>query len=847
MTALREASILCARILSAGIWPALPLTGYWLLPADVEGHRGGTFPALTSLAIYTVAGIVVWSGGMLAAAAARIYRGTYFGLAGWVVVLVSVLAASSSGGLALSAAPSWSIWEWILAGGLVLAAVLYLGYPNESIIEANDMGVYANHGIFIARHGRLSLPYPWAGVEPVLAQDLMEHRPHRGNIFRNHVFLGFQKNGPRMTAEFGHVWPVWLAQAFSTAGPAGLFRLNGLFALLALGAFYGLCLTVVPLPMAVAATLFLALVPSQVWIARTTLSEVFAQCVFCVGLLLFLQALKTSWPAGACWAGACMALAVLIRCDCLLIVPLVVFAQFGGTLGAQSADEFEHVWRSFYKSAVPGSLVAVSYFAFFSRPYFRDQLFYFRLIGLGAVLSITLLLTVPPLLSDVMRERLTAMATADIVGVGLALFAAYAYWVRPAVVHYRLDWADHPHHGEPHRAEYSLQDLGRYVSRTVLVAAIAGWWLVLRDVLERPAWWLLPWLVISAAYSGLYLYDPCDDPHHFWRVRRYVPIIIPAFIFFAAIAGSQALDQLPAAWREPAVAVAVVGLVAFTIRRGRRFWWRQENRGMYEQVRSLAELIPSDDLVFAKGKPAWVTPLYVAFDRRVVPIGLNGEEGWELLARWTSRRICDEKPAYLLCEDRRLLPQHARELGQMKLSRTIVEPTIYPVPRRFVCQEMQVVLLGITNMLEPPDVVDVPLGGRPFWRVAEEGFHDQEMFHGQPARWTNGHGRLLVPVREGSWPDRVLVDLAMVAPQGSSFRVLANGRELHHGVLAPRRGWLKELPLTDVPVDSLMAIDLISDSFIPADLPDEPADCRRLGVLVREVRLLRHKQTHSTA
>src|SRR5262245_34940408 len=80
------------RILSGWIWPALPLTVYWFMPSDVLEAPDRSFPLVTRFALWTTAGIVVWSGGMLLAAVGRVYRSAWFGLVGWAVVLVSLMA-----------------------------------------------------------------------------------------------------------------------------------------------------------------------------------------------------------------------------------------------------------------------------------------------------------------------------------------------------------------------------------------------------------------------------------------------------------------------------------------------------------------------------------------------------------------------------------------------------------------------------------------------------------------------------------------------------------------------------------------------------------------------------------
>lgn len=841
---LENSSFTISRILSCGIWPALPLTGYWLMPSDVLETPDSPFPEVTRFALWTTAGIVVWSGGLLLAAAARVYRGSYFGLLGWAVVLASLIALIWSGDLTFSPSPTWITWDGVLAAGLLLAAVLYLGFPRETILEGGDMAVYANHGIFIARHGRLDLPYPWQGADPALASALMGHSAHKSAFFQNHVFLGFQKNGPRLAAEFGHIWPVWLAQAFATAGPAALFRLNGVLALLAVGAFHGLCLTAVPAPMAVVATVFLALLPSQVWIARTTLSEVFTQLASCAGLLLLLQALKTGAPALALWAGAILSFAALIRCDGFLFLPLALTAQLGQTLIAQPADRFDKLWLSFHETAGPGFLLAAGYFLYFSRPYFWKQFFYLRLIGLGTAIVVAGRFILPLLLRDRAHTWLTAETVADLVGTGAVLFAAYAYWVRPAVVHYRIDWPDYPLHGKHYRAEYSLRDLGRYLSPVVLGAAVGGGWLALRETVGSTNPWLLPWLIIAAGYAVLYLYDPYDDPGHIFRVRRYVPVIIPGFLFFAAVAGARGLDLVPQVWQGTATGALLVSLIGFSAWRGAPFWWRSEDVGTWAQLRSLAELVPPDDLIFATGRPEWMTPLYVAFDRRVVPLDLDQDAGWELLARGVADQIRRGKPAYLLYDNGQLFSRQPREVGRVVLFRRFLERTNYPVPSRFEDVQMMVVLMAISGPLEPPNPHFCALGGSKVWGVEETGFYDEydgTKFVQTRTRWTNGHAKLVVPIADGNWPDRLMINLESVSPTGSQLRVLVNGHEMRNGPLSGGRSWFEVLPLAIVPIDCVMTIEIISNSFVPSRIFDGSKDDRSLGVRVREVRLLSTK------
>jgi hypothetical protein len=78
------------KILSAGVWPALPLTGYWLFFRYKNAPGEPPLPAVTLFSLMTLTGIVVWSLPMLAAAAAGVFKPEFFGLLGWIVVLFSI-------------------------------------------------------------------------------------------------------------------------------------------------------------------------------------------------------------------------------------------------------------------------------------------------------------------------------------------------------------------------------------------------------------------------------------------------------------------------------------------------------------------------------------------------------------------------------------------------------------------------------------------------------------------------------------------------------------------------------------------------------------------------------------
>ena len=109
----------------------------------------------------TVVGMVLWSIFLLSSAMAGIYRPGYFGLIGWLITLFILKGLFKKKKSFIKESLRLSGWDWVLVAGFVLIAWLYLGFPTESIFLGRDEGLYANHAIYIAHHGRLDVPYPW--------------------------------------------------------------------------------------------------------------------------------------------------------------------------------------------------------------------------------------------------------------------------------------------------------------------------------------------------------------------------------------------------------------------------------------------------------------------------------------------------------------------------------------------------------------------------------------------------------------------------------------------------------------------------------------------------------------
>jgi hypothetical protein len=128
------------------------------------------------------------------------------------------------------------------------------------------------------------------------------------------------------------------------------------------------------------------------------------------------------------------------------------------------------------------------------------------------------------------------------------------------------------------------------------------------------------------------------------------------------------------------------------------------------------------------------------------------------------------------------------------------------------------------------------MGAAEIFGVPESGFHQQEIFDGEPARWTDGAATLSVPLDPENPPE--LLEIRTVAPGRESvdLQLLANGFELWHQPVPPEP-WSRSFRLDQVPMNDELLIEILSDTFTPRGGAEGSGDLRSLGVVVTGIRL----------
>ncbi|MFC2157518.1 hypothetical protein ACFLT9_06740 [Acidobacteriota bacterium] len=626
------------------------------------------YSALFKAALNFPVGMVVWSVPMVLSAHFKAFHTELLGILGWILTAIFIVRGQIPEIRPVIAKIKKNPWNLALGVFLLFVAFLYTCFPSDCIRGGIDMGTYTNHGLYIARHGRLDIEYPY----PKELAPLFD--PAR--VDQKMTYAGFYPTSNGWTSQFPHFYPVWLAQAYGSFGYWGLQRLNGFLALLALTLFFGFCLRIVAFPYALAAALFLALNPSQLWTARVTLTEIPAQLFILAGITLHYVALKFSRKGLARWAGVVYGGAALIRIDAFFLLPLLFLAHLVSRIfDSPDQKNVSPIWRSLYLTALPVFLVALLYYAFFNSVYFLSLSENLKLIGIACLGALSLLLISSKGILSLIKTLVHNRYFQFIFGTAIFSLAGYVYWIRPlaknpAVFNFPLSAL----HGTRTYEEYSLVNLGTYLTPLIIWGAIFGILYLLFSQKERGVYkGAFPFLVIFCGFSFLYLWKPYIDSAHFWAIRRFVPIIIPGFILCASVAFYRIFQTLKLRLsRILAVSLGVI-LVIFSIRAAGFMLFFPENQGYFSQLKKLSRILPEEDLILAYdpfNDSAWTTPLYFALDKKVVPIDVNSDIGMKTMSSWISRQINLGKSAHLLYEGLSLsLPQAVR-IGTEDLTRS---------------------------------------------------------------------------------------------------------------------------------------------------------------------------------
>lgn len=805
-------------IAAAGIFFAVPVLG------RAAVGRLTSLPAIARPSVWVCAGGALWSLPLLGSLIAGAYRPDAIGVAGWIVVAIYLGRRRR----ARPRLPRLSRPDKAVLAGVLLAAALAAAHPADPFATGRDMGVYANHAVYMVNHGRLDVPYSWApgGTE------------QRGFL----PFAGFYPTQPTMTVQFGHLYSAWLAQTYAVAHVEGLVRLNIVLGVLSLLCLFGFAKRFVSPTIAAFAIVFLAFNPAQLWTARTTLSEVATQLFIWSGLLLLTAFLARGSPRVGMWAGVLLGMSALIRIDGFLLVPFLLTAHaVWNLLRPRAGPVPARTWRHAYFGAMPFFGLAVAYYVLFSRPYLiQQESQVIQLAGLTVVSAGLLALSRLPVARRLGNMALSRRPIVLSTFGALAAVMAYAYFVRPLSPPFDiLHVPGHPLVGERSHIEDALPNLGSYLTPPVVWAALVGWSVLALAAIRR---WqstaLVPFLIVALGCSAVYAWNQSIAPDHFWAIRRFIPVVIPAVVLLAGAAATVALSGMSIPGRRIMFGLSVLPLVAYTAAIGWPTYAVEDRRGSYAFLAEFARTLPASGQILGLGgsyeTANWWMPLYVAFDRPILPLDVTSQDG--IAEAVTRLRGASEAEPLLVLTARGAEADAIQGLrtSEATLARALIDTPTTPLPSRTNVQEVTLTAIEAIGL----DTMSVDFGGREKWLAPDSGFHPSETVDGRPMRWTNGHGRLLIPIEGGQSPRRLAITLADTGPDGGELRLVLNGTTLFAG-LVPAGPWSTELDLAGVPglqPTGTADLEIVSGVFRAEPVTDE--DEELFGVQVQSATFL---------
>ena len=462
------------------------------------------------------------------------------------------------------------------AAGILLCAALFLP-PYHTEMAAGDATVYLNFGRQIARHGALEFEDPLPRqLSPASRAELFLNRVPGDVVWTVRTSLdgrpysrfpgGFlipDIADPTVTAGFSPLFPVLTALGHALVSPQGALVVAPLFATLSLIGLWCVARRLGGVRAAWLAAALTAVSMPQIWFARVPLPETVAQSFVMAGVLAWLVATARCAPRWACAAGWFLGLACFAKVDLVVLLSVFLLAVVAVRLLARPRPDDPPLLLPLLGAF--GLLVAhnLGHYLVFDSHY---RPFVAYLIRTSEVLG--LLRDSGPLQVGVV------LAAGLLAAAGVAGLRRPAAWVRRlwglaavgALVVYGAAYVT----ATAGRLDETIAWLSWYFSWPVLGLAALGLAALGLGGLVRARRPAPPGLVFAGLLLGVvglqYLYDPLEPGLQIGSMQRYVPVVLPLTMLFAALTAVGLLARVPAARYQAGLTLAagalLVGLVA---------------------------------------------------------------------------------------------------------------------------------------------------------------------------------------------------------------------------------------------------------------------------------------------
>ena len=431
--------------------------------------------------------------------------------------------------------------------------------------------------------------------------------------------------------QFPHALPASIAIGYGLNGLSGARQAVAVWAILGVLAIYYAGARVFGIAAGAAAAALVAINVLQVWFARDPSAEMVSQPLIFAACLAFGYAMQGSRGFFGAVAGALVGLMMFLRYDNILTI-----ATVGGAALLLPAVGVR-IGAAFPASLVISSALGFWYlhgpmrgYAEFPSAVIRDR------GGLWLIVPLTLL-------SFAVRAALTREAVGDLArrwipiagAASLTALAIYAYFIRDVAGRLAIHDA------------MAFRAFGWYVTPAVLALAVAG-----MAVAILRSFWINPALFVTiAGYAVAFFYKIHIQPVHFWSMRRFIAVALPAALLgVVALAAETGRVLSPArfkTWLPSIVVIAMTAPIAWV------FWHRAEPvrrhveyAGLIPKLEGLAGRIGDRDLLIAESRNAGsdvhtlALPLAYIYARNVLVLAsaVPDKKMFETFIMWAQTR-----------------------------------------------------------------------------------------------------------------------------------------------------------------------------------------------------------------
>ena len=752
--------------------------------------------------------------------------------------------------------------EIVLLLLLVGCAVVYFR-PHEYVLGSTDAGGYMNIGATLARTGAFIIEDEWT---PFL-------REHAGITLRQQPaawrteylqFVGWyidDNDASRIIPQFFPFHPVLVAVGIALAGLYGGLLVTPLWGVLSLAAVYLLGKEAFDRNVGLLAAVLLALTATHIYFARYPTTEPLTLLLVFAGLWAF----QRMWdepgasPVWGIFGGATLGAAFLTRIDLPLVALLLIiflFLRFWQGKRSPAWTAFTFTFTLLLAHATFSAL-------FLNWPYtWNTYSSVFRLfirsplVTAGSATVALLLLATTAILRwnsklhlsyDSVERLVQARWSRLLLAWLVVLLSAYAYFLRPTLepITTYQNWIGGS--SIPILNGQNWVRMGWYLTPLGLLLATLGVVYTLqREQLLRLGFFLSVGILTTIQYVTNIL----NTPYHIYAMRRYVPIVIPMLMIYAAVT-IVALWRLRPFWagRLGALVLALT-LGAGLVYQARFVLPQRDFFGAVDQLAELNERLKPDALIIIS-EPAdslfadtFGPPLRYIYGHDVATIRRDEAGVLSFIEETLSYAAERGRPLQLIAVEP-VLPTVRQNLSLQPV--TMVPVWLYMLMNTFddYPSVIQTVYYGIevydvktdSNAKEAWQPVEIDIGTLDTIFI-RSGFYDKEPLPGPiTMRWTAAEAVLDVPLPDTT-PVTIEVRAMIFQPDSElagTVNVWLDGQNIGH--FEPDETWQTfSFQAQPNPAQGITRLEFKTSTFNPAALQINN-DTRDLGFLLDWIRI----------